>query len=175
MIEVIHENINDSLHYLWFNGLPVVELTDTCNELRTFTKQVIMENALGIDNVLKDGNKDPVLSHCLGAEVYYFWGEEKKSIFDIVGNTHAVTLSDEVDCIAFRLDGVVYVFVHFDDLDNVDSACEACEAVQNNWYFSEQPSAITEEFEQFFIEKTIPFIIHQMYYHYDFMLQLEKE
>ena len=178
VIDCIHRYIDCALEDLWFNVLPVTELTDIDNGLITLTKQVIMKDWLALDNVLKNLLLDPALSYHLNANVYYFWGEENKSVFDLAGKTHTVALTDDIDCIAFRFDEDFYVFVHYDELVNKNSAQEACEAVQHDWFNYQLDNEIIwvgehgehGEYNEFH-QKTIPFIIAQLYRNYDFMVQ----
>jgi len=175
-IEVIHENINNALSYVWFNRLRIVELTDACNELKKFAMQLLMDEILGVDDIIKNGKNDPVLSCYLDAKVYYFWGEENKAIFDLAGETHNVEFTDDIDCIAFRLYDVLFVFVYFDDLANTKSTHEACVAIQKSWHSSHIVDELTliDEDDDLFFQNTIPFLIYHIYHRYDYIANVTR-
>ena len=174
MIEIIHENINIAASYIWFNNLTVVELANTCSELKMLAMQLVMDEGLGIDDMIANVENDPVLSCYLDAKVYYFWGEENKAIFNRTGKKHDIEFTDDIDCISFYLEDVLFIFLHYDDLATKDFAHGACKAVQKNWYFSNvsYELSLIDEMDEFFIQKTIPFLISHIYHYYDLIAQM---
>jgi len=131
---------------------------------------------IGVSDSLKNLLHDPALSHHVNAEVYYFWGEEYKSIFDLAKEAHDISLTYDVTCIAFRLDEVTYVFVHYDELANKDSTQEACETIQHDLFnyrvdegiiYINEHGAFGEqgEYNELY-QKSMSFLITQLYLYF---------
>ena len=117
--QFIHSKIEESLQYLWFTPKPNEEINIADNNIKSQLLKIYMETELSIEKRKTRGIlHDPVLSHYLNANVYYFAEYRFKPLVNQI-NKKGFSISPEIFYLKLRFEDKYFIialnFKHNED------------------------------------------------------------
>ncbi|MCL2398690.1 MAG: hypothetical protein FWC91_02965 [Defluviitaleaceae bacterium] len=112
-ISFIHSMLDDYIEYFWFNRKPSVEITVDVGKISSFLKKIHMESELLInesdDDSFGRAVRDPVLSHYLNVNFYYFYSSDIYSLSRLIRKQCKMEIPEKDCFMKIHIDKGTYV------------------------------------------------------------------